>query len=92
MSITIIDVNSQLSNSNWSKYFNLSFLNIVVTTQDNYELDIKSVIDSIVNVITSKVDRFDIRDVDSFFRLIIINIDKNQMKKKKTHYITKTDI
>lgn len=40
----------------------------------------------------SESNRLDIEDVDMFSRLIIINADENQLKKKKARQISKSDV
>ncbi len=46
---------------------------------------------SIIDFVSSKADRFDTKDIDLFIRLIITDTDKNQLKKKKTYYTSKSD-
>ena len=72
---TIIDVSSQLSNINWPKHFNFNSLSIVTTIQDYHELDITSVMSSVVDYVDYRIIRFHLKDADLFSKLIIIDVN-----------------
>lgn len=68
---------SRFFDNNWPKHLNPSSLNAITTTQNEHKSDTKLVVGSVVDSISSEINRFDMEDTDLFFRFIIIDIDEN---------------